>query len=770
MKKILLFFLIIPFFTIAQSNYNMTLLGSYEWSSTEGSDIWGWADPITEEEYALVCLNDGFSCVNISNPSNPIEEFYIADINSTWRDVKTWGNYAYVTTEANAGLLIVDLSDMTGNNYWHVSQFTNPITGASVSFTAAHNLFIDENGICYIFGASSDSGGSPADGAIFLDVAANAINPVYLGEWDDQYIHDGMVRGDTMFAGCIYTGDLYIVDVSNKSNPLTLGTHQTPNAFTHNAWVSDNGNYVFTTDEKSDAYLAAYDITDINNIQEVDRIQSNPGYNSIPHNTHVDGNFLITSYYRDGTTVHDITHPNNMIEVAYYDSYLGAGDGFDGCWGTYPFLPSGLIISSEINSSTNQSAKLMIYERGFLQACYLEGNITDVLTGNFLTGVSVEILNTSLSNYSTSNLLGDYVSGTDNAATYDIVFSKAGYLTDTLSAILSNGVITVLDVALEPLVAFITTGMVIDVAGNGIANANVVIYNNEFTFNMITDVNGNFSINNMYEASYVVVSGQWGFITYCDNEYVDGSSPITITLEEGYYDDFIFDFGWTSNGNASTGMWERGEPVGTIFAVWQGTSYGALEFNPELDVSLDCGDFAFVTGNGGGSAGDDDVDDGNVILTSPIFDATINSVNYIEYYKWFALGGGNGNSNDELTISISNGISTVLLETITLNSSSLNSWTYSSFDINQYIAATTTMQLIIETADLGSGDLIEAAFDKFSVTNTTPSIINEQQLSNNKEKLINIVDVLGRTAKAKVETPLFYIYDGGTVEKKIVID
>jgi choice-of-anchor B domain-containing protein len=770
MKKILLFFLIIPFFTIAQSNYNMTLLGSYEWSSTEGSDIWGWADPITEEEYALVCLNDGFSCVNISNPSNPIEEFYIADINSTWRDVKTWGNYAYVTTEANAGLLIVDLSDMTGNNYWHVSQFTNPITGASVSFTAAHNLFIDENGICYIFGASSDSGGSPADGAIFLDVAANAINPVYLGEWDDQYIHDGMVRGDTMFAGCIYTGDLYIVDVSNKSNPLTLGTHQTPNAFTHNAWVSDNGNYVFTTDEKSDAYLAAYDITDINNIQEVDRIQSNPGYNSIPHNTHVDGNFLITSYYRDGTTVHDITHPNNMIEVAYYDSYLGAGDGFDGCWGTYPFLPSGLIISSEINSSTNQSAKLMIYERGFLQACYLEGNITDVLTGNFLTGVSVEILNTPLSNYSTSNLLGDYVSGTDNAATYDIVFSKAGYLTDTLSAILSNGVITVLDVALEPLVAFITTGMVIDVAGNGIANANVVIYNNEFTFNMITDVNGNFSINNMYEASYVVVSGQWGFITYCDNEYVDGSSPITITLEEGYYDDFIFDFGWTSNGNASTGMWERGEPVGTIFAVWQGTSYGALEFNPELDVSLDCGDFAFVTGNGGGSAGDDDVDDGNVILTSPIFDATINSVNYIEYYKWFALGGGNGNSNDELTISISNGISTVLLETITLNSSSLNSWTYSSFDINQYIAATTTMQLIIETADLGSGDLIEAAFDKFSVTNTTPSIINEQQLSNNKEKLINIVDVLGRTAKAKVETPLFYIYDGGTVEKKIVID
>ena len=67
--------------------------------------------------------------------------------------------------------------------------------------------------------------------------------------------------------------DLYIIDVSNKSNPITIGTHPTPNAFTHNAWVSDDGDYVFTTDEQSGAYLTAYDVSDLNNIQEVDRIQ-----------------------------------------------------------------------------------------------------------------------------------------------------------------------------------------------------------------------------------------------------------------------------------------------------------------------------------------------------------------------------------------------------------------------------------------------------------------------------------------------------------------
>lgn len=88
-----------------------------------------------------------------------------------------------------------------------------------------------------------------------------------------------------------YMQENFVVDVSNKSNPQTLGSTSTPNAFTHNAWVSANGDFVFTTDEQSDAYLAAYDITNINNIQEVDRIQSNPGSGTIPHNTHVDGNF-----------------------------------------------------------------------------------------------------------------------------------------------------------------------------------------------------------------------------------------------------------------------------------------------------------------------------------------------------------------------------------------------------------------------------------------------------------------------------------------------
>ncbi len=430
--NLLCIFFFFPLFVFPQSGWNMNLLGSFDYETnhnTKCNDIWGWEDG-NGNEYALVGLENGFSCVDVTNPSSPTEMFFISDINSTWRDIKSWGNYAYITTEANAGLLIVDLSDMTGNTYWHVTQFSNPSTGTSISFTSSHNIYIDENGIAYIFGARNNGTPVANRGAIFLDVNTNAIAPIYLGEWASEYIHDGMARGDTMYAGCIYAGELFVVDVSNKSNPQTIGQHATPNNFTHNAWVSDDGNYVFTTDEQSDAYLAAYDISNINNIQEVDRIQSNPGSNSIPHNTHVDGNFLITSYYRDGTTVHDITYPNHMIQVAYYDSYAGSGNGFNGCWGTYPFLTSGNIISSD-RDSYNGKGVLNIYGRAFQQACYLSGNVIDGINGNNIASADVTILSTTTS--AQTNIVGDYQTAVVDSGTYQVVFSTIGYISDTLS-------------------------------------------------------------------------------------------------------------------------------------------------------------------------------------------------------------------------------------------------------------------------------------------------------------------------------------------------
>ena len=478
MKRLYFILLLLPTLSSAQSSFNINLLSTFDYPTTKGNDIWGWADSIGNE-FALVGLRNGVSCVNVTNSSSPFEEFFLADIYSVWRDIKTYGNYAYVTTESDAGLLIIDLTDMTGSTFWHVTDFINPITGTTLHWEAAHDLFIDENGIAYIFGATNPAGfPAPANGAIFLDVATNPTNPIHLGQWNGQYIHDAMVRGDTMYAGCIYVGKMYVVDVSNKANPIVLGSKSTPHTFTHNSWVSDDGNFVFTTDEQSDAYLTAFDISDLNNIQEVDRIQSNPGSNSIPHNTFVDGNFLITSYYRDGTVVHDITHPNYMIQVGNYDSYSGSGSGFDGCWGTYPYLPSGNIISSDINSSNGQG-RLLVYGRNFQQACYLKGNIMNSITGLAIPNSNLEILTTPTTE--TANLFGYYQSAIVSSGTYQLVFSALGYASDTITILLSNGQMLVQDAYLHPTC--------LEVGITGLYNSNVIHDRATINWNNINNAN-----------------------------------------------------------------------------------------------------------------------------------------------------------------------------------------------------------------------------------------------------------------------------------------
>jgi len=478
MKRLYFILLLLPTLSSAQSSFNINLLSTFDYPTTKGNDIWGWADSIGNE-FALVGLRNGVSCINVTNSSSPFEEFFLADIYSVWRDIKTYGNYAYVTTESDAGLLIIDLTDMTGSTFWHVTDFINPITGTTLHWEAAHDLFIDENGIAYIFGATNPAGfPAPANGAIFLDVATNPTNPIHLGQWNGQYIHDAMVRGDTMYAGCIYVGKMYVVDVSNKANPIVLGSKSTPHTFTHNSWVSDDGNFVFTTDEQSDAYLTAFDISDLNNIQEVDRIQSNPGSNSIPHNTFVDGNFLITSYYRDGTVVHDITHPNYMIQVGNYDSYSGSGSGFDGCWGTYPYLPSGNIISSDINSSNGQG-RLLVYGRNFQQACYLKGNIMNSITGLAIPNSNLEILTTPTTE--TANLFGYYQSAIVSSGTYQLVFSALGYASDTITILLSNGQMLVQDAYLHPTC--------LEVGITGLYNSNVIHDRATINWNNINNAN-----------------------------------------------------------------------------------------------------------------------------------------------------------------------------------------------------------------------------------------------------------------------------------------
>src|SRR5690606_33701624 len=162
--------------------------------------------------------------------------------------------------------------------------------------------------------------------------------------------------------------------------------------------------------------------------------------------------------------------------------------------------------------------------------------------------------------------------------------------------------------------------------------------------------------NGMFEDTFNITVGQWGYVTQCySGVHLDvNSSPLNYSLASGYYDDFSLDFAWQVSGSATTGDWERGDPVGTTY-------FGNL-VNPEDDVTGDCGELAYVTGNGGGQAGNDDVDGGNVVLTSPVFDATSYSFPQLRFYCWWVNGGGGSAADDTMKFSLTNGTTTVLLK------------------------------------------------------------------------------------------------------------
>ena len=340
MRRILSsFLLLIPITLFAQQSYNMSLLGKLEYPSGL-NDVWGYVDEFGNE-YAIVGVVNGTSIVDVSDPDNPEELFFIPGPTSTWRDMKTWGDYAYIVHDSfsngeSQGLLIIDLSDIENGNI-----ATNSIL--SLSYSRFHNIFIDENGVAYLFGGDYDNGG-----VLMYDLTLDPQAPIYLGEFEETYLHDGMVRGDTLWGSAVYNGLLMAIDVSDKSYPEIIGTVSTPHNFTHNAWVSDDGKTVFTTDEVAGAYIAAVDVSDIANMTVVDQIQSySPETNVIPHNTHVKGKYLVTSYYCDGVTVVDASDPTNLQEVAYYDTSDLTGGTFSGAWGAYPWLPSGNILVTD---------------------------------------------------------------------------------------------------------------------------------------------------------------------------------------------------------------------------------------------------------------------------------------------------------------------------------------------------------------------------------------------------------------------------------------
>jgi len=697
----LVFALLCSFGLKAQEDLlNMELVSNLTYP-TNLSDIWGYVAP-DGHEYAIVGTNTTTSVVDLFDPPNPVEVASFPGASSIWRDMKSFGEYVYVTNDTGAdGLLVINMKEAPGNI---TSEFWRPsieIDGVATTLGACHNIYIDEDGYAYLSGCNMNSGG-----VLIIDLFSTPGQPQFVAASDARYSHDAMVQNNLLYSSDINNGFFSVIDVSDKMDPLTLSTQTTTSNFTHNAWVSEDNNYLFTTDERPNANVDAYDISDLSDIKRLDFFQpeASKGMGTIPHNTHYFEGYLVTSWYTDGVRIIDASKPDNLVEVAYYDTYPQTNAGFNGVWGVTPYLPSGLVIASDINTG------LYVFDVDYKKAAYLEGIVTDADSGMTIEDVSVVISGTQL-NSKTTNNIGEYKTGLASAGDVEVTFSKIGYNNLTANATLVNGEVTMLDVELIPSKSFSIAGTVRARSDNSpIENGRVFFRSESQEFEVATDADGNFVLNSALEGEYKVYSGAWGYENIIVNNALSLSQDenIDILLDAMYMDDFIVDQGWTVVDEAGTGAWVRDVPIGTT----SGNSF----VNPNQDVIDDIGDKAYVTGNEEGGVGSADVDDGIVTLISPVMDLTTYTNPSISYRLWFVTGGGNSASNDMVTVKISNGTTEANVEVLGAADSE-GAWRpIFSFEPSELLEVTSTMQFSVVASDLDPGHLVEAGLDKFLVS------------------------------------------------------
>ncbi|MEZ4939429.1 MAG: choice-of-anchor B family protein [Saprospiraceae bacterium] len=360
----------------AQDSLNMTLLARWDDDSlpiaspnnlrVQYSGCWGLA--VNGHEYAILGGARHVLVFDITQPAKPeLVAKFEGQTNTVWREFKSYKNRVYGVSDATTeGLMIFDFSgapDTIIRTYY-----------SNAFFNSAHTITLDtSSGRIYLNGSSTAN-----NGLLVLDISKNPDQPELLANngLPGGYIHDSYVRNDTIYASSGYAG-FYIYDYTDPMSPKTVASLPATGGYHHNNWVSQDGRYAFATEEiPSGRPILVIDLQDVPNANlEVatsflDPLMDAGQHNAIPHNVYIKENLLFNSQYEDGLLVYDISNPVLPILIGYYDTHPQNTqyNTYRGCWGNYPWLPSGTIIAGDMQNglqllkftSTNNTASVQV--------------------------------------------------------------------------------------------------------------------------------------------------------------------------------------------------------------------------------------------------------------------------------------------------------------------------------------------------------------------------------------------------------------------------
>ena len=617
-----------------------------------GSDCWGYVSP-SGREYALMCTTGATVVVEVTNPQNPQVIGRINGPNSTWRDVKTYQDRAYTVSEGGSGIQVINLSQVDNG----VVSLERTVTGQGTD--ATHNIAIDEvSGFLYRTGGGGNG--------LRIYSLANPGNPVFVGQYGTRYVHDAQIVTYTSgpyngrqiayccsgFNGGSTDTGLTILDVTNKSNITVLSQLSYPSRqYSHQGWLSEDRTRFYLGDELDEGSTVSttttrvFDVTDPGNASYIGVF--NNGDPAIGHNMYSHNGLLFQANYTSGLRVFDIDGNDlNPSEVAFFDTApTSSAASFNGLWSCYPYFPSGTIIGSDI-------------ERG-LFVLSLDGIQLDVVGG-----------------------APAVVDPNGEQITVDVTELTAG--------------------ALDPA----SVALVYD-TGAGFTTASMAQSSGlTFTIDTPTMVCGS-AID-----WYITASTNAGAETTMPSGGASAPFSSVAALGETVieFNDMESTVGWTVGApgdNATTGIWTRGNPIGTA----------AQPENDHSTIGAQC----WFTGQGsnGGSVGENDVDGGRTTLVTDVIDMSTLTDPQLSYWRWFSNDQGASPNADVFRIQISNngGSTWSALETVgPSGSGTAGGWIETQFRVADVITPTSQMRVRFIAADEGDGSIVEAAIDDFRVT------------------------------------------------------
>ncbi len=491
-------------------NNNISLLGHLH-QYQRYSNIWGYTDA-QGREYALLTTQNGLSIVDITNPQNPVQVKFVPGPvggGTIWRELKTYSHYAYVVSEHGtpseyAGLQIVDLARLPDS----VSYSSWLWPGVTANTAQAHTISVDEQGYLYVQGGSATIDQPGDQGGVRIISLADPAAPQAVGAYSTRYVHDSYAHKNILFNSNIYQGGFIdVLDISDRSRPRLLTSIIYPNGFSHNSGVSEDGNYLLTTDETPGQSLKIWDIgvlwdNDPSNDRNIGLVAEYPvPVTSIAHNVHVRGRHAFVSHYDEGVKVLDISNPRDPAEIGYYDT-SSEPPGFNGAWGVFPYFPSGTFVVSDIETG------LYVFRLDSTGVASVQGNVTNSAGGAALTNATIHFLEANKTLRAGAN--GEYRLRTSSGR-HTIVFKAFPFATDTVRVNVANGDILQLDNSLTPLLELSALrGELREANGKGIRAKLTLYVSSDQTADYVltdsSDSQGNFAFDNIFVSSPPLVA------------------------------------------------------------------------------------------------------------------------------------------------------------------------------------------------------------------------------------------------------------------------